>query len=363
MLLVGEAWGESEEQTRRPFVGYSGKELWLMLGEAMPDLFPQQHESATRLHKYGNAWVKEREEWLAAAGIAMTNVLALRPPGNKLDSLCVLKTDLPDKGKGYALPSLVRGKYLLPELLPELSRLHQEIEEISPNLIVALGATACWALLGATNIGSIRGAVTADSSGRKVLPTWHPQYVNYQWPARPIVVTDLMKAARESQFPEIRRPRREILIRPTVEEVEQWALQLFIHKPAFLAADIETEGGQTKCIGFGPDRRQAIVIPFFLNGFKNYWPTAELESHVWEIVRRVLESDIPKVGQNFLYDLQYILKMGIKPRAVAEDTMLLHHSLFPEMRKSLGFLGSIYTSEPAWKLMRREKSDTVKRDE
>jgi hypothetical protein len=43
--------------------------------------------------------------------------------------------------------------------------------------------------------------------------------------------------------------------------------------------------------------------------------------------------------------------------------MMLHHSLYPEMKKSLGFLGSIYTDEASWKLMRQEKTDTEKRDE
>jgi len=41
--------------------------------------------------------------------------------------------------------------------------------------------------------------------------------------------------------------------------------------------------------------------------------------------------------------------------------MLLHHALQPESLKGLGFLGSIYTDESNWKLMR--KSTTIKRDE
>ena len=72
-----------------------------------------------------------------------------------------------------------------------------------------------------------------------------------------------------------------------------------------------------------------------------------------------------KLGQNYLYDLQYILPMGISPTRVARDTMLLHHAWFPELQKGLGFLGSIYTSEPAWKLMRRQRKvdQMEKRDE
>jgi hypothetical protein len=54
--------------------------------------------------------------------------------------------------------------------------------------------------------------------------------------------------------------------------------------------------------------------------------------------------------------------MGLRPANVAEDTMLLHHSLFPELPKGLGFLGSIYTNEASWKLM-HGLTDTEKRDE
>ena len=46
-----------------------------------------------------------------------------------------------------------------------------------------------------------------------------------------------------------------------------------------------------------------------------------------------------------------------------DDTMLLHHALQPESEKSLAFLGSLYTDESAWKLMRQRGKTTIKRDE
>jgi hypothetical protein len=55
--------------------------------------------------------------------------------------------------------------------------------------------------------------------------------------------------------------------------------------------------------------------------------------------------------------------MGFQINNMLHDTMLLHHSLFPEMLKGLGFLGSVYTNEQSWKLMSRPKTDTEKRDE
>ena len=87
------------------------------------------------------------------------------------------------------------------------------------------------------------------------------------------------------------------------------------------------------------------------------------EWHAWEIIRKLLEGPQIKVFQNGLYDLQYITRMGIIPHNCAEDTMLLHHSLMPEMQKGLGFLGSIYTDESSWKIMRNQRTDTEKADE
>lgn len=367
MLILGEAWGESEDQLKRPFVGESGKLLWDMLGEAMPEEFPDLHARASALHKFGLAWVREREAWLQTCGIAMTNVLALRPPANKMEELCCDKKDLPE---GYSLPALSKGKYLREEFLPELDRLADEISFLRPNIILALGNTACWATLRATNIGSIRGAVAGGhgegpASGIKVLPTYHPAGVLRNWSWRPIVVTDLMKAWRQAQFPEVRRPERAILVSPTLLELETFLLELQNSPPPLLSVDIETGYGQIKCIGFATSRDKAVVIPFWdpARPGWHYWPQPQEELRAWEITKAILELPIPKLGQNFLYDLQYILKTGIRPQACLQDTMLLHHSHFPEMQKGLGFLGSVYTDENSWKLMNRHKPDTEKRDE
>jgi hypothetical protein len=38
--------------------------------------------------------------------------------------------------------------------------------------------------------------------------------------------------------------------------------------------------------------------------------------------------------------------------------------MYPELQKSLGFLGSIYTNESPWKLLRkRKKEDQLKADD
>lgn len=369
LVLVGEAWGESEQTCGRPFAGESGKELFRMLGQAMPEVEPELHAEICAQHRYGTSWIHDRELWLVAAGISMTNVLALRPPDNKLEALCGTKAEV--GGNGYLLPPITKGKYLKTEFLSEVNRLTCELQEYKPNLIVALGNTACWALLRATNIGSIRGTVTtsiieSDRLRFKCLPSYHPAGVLRNWSWRPIVVADLMKAHREAQFPEIIRPERAVTVSPTISEVLDFTQRVLAQPPSEMGVDIETEGGQITCIGFATSRAEALVIPFWdraKSGW-SYWPDQATEETALNAVAALLESPIPKVFQNGLYDLQYICKYGIRPAALAEDTMLLHHSLYPELQKGLGFLGSIYTSEASWKLMnRRGKQDSEKRDE
>lgn len=368
IAIIGEAWGQSESELRKPFVGESGKLLFEMLGDAMPEVAPDLHREVREQFKYGLAWTRKREEWLTESSIFLTNVLALRPPGNKIPELCENKKGVEALNGGtYLLPAIESpGKYLRPEFLPELTRLREELEIVRPNLIVLAGAKASWALLGVSNIGQIRGTISASAEGYKCLPTYHPAGVMRMWGWRVIVVADLMKALRESASPEIKRPDRAIFIDPTIEELESWTSRVLQSPPAFLSCDTETRGGQITCIGFAPSRSEAMVVPFVdpARAGQCYWTTSQEEERAWSCVARLLEEPkIAKIFQNGLYDLQYILPLGIRVANCTEDTMLLHHSILPEMKKGLGFLGSVYTNEPSWKLMRLQKADTEKRDE
>lgn len=332
IALVAESWGEQEEKTRIPLIGTTGQELNRMLLEA----------------------------GIERAKCFATNVFALRPTANKIDSLCLDKKGV--GGKAYTLPATNMGKYIEPRFLPELDRLAEELQVVRPNLTIALGAIACWALLRSPKIGSVRGT-TSESMllpGLKVLPTYHPSAVYRNWALRPIVIADLMKAKREAEFPEIRRPQRFILVRPSIPEMYAWWKE---HGEGTerLSFDIETTKGQIRNIGFAISRQHAINIPFIVRD-RSYWPTINGEWAAWQFVQMVLDSPAVKIAQNGLYDIQYLWRMGLRIRNYREDTMLLHHALYPEMQKGLGFLGSIYSSEPAWKLL-RGKAEELKKDD
>jgi len=380
ILIVGEAWGADEEKTKLPFVGVSGQELWRMLGQAFSDIRPDLHSYAADLcgPQWGLAWISRRDDWLCAASIGMTNVLNERPPGNNLEAFCGTKTEV---GKDYPYNAMVRSKYLLPKHIHHLERLKEQINALKPNLVVAMGNAACWGLLNTTGITSIRGTTVLAPSGVKVLPTFHPASLLYegQWSNRPVVIADLIKASREALFPEIRRPPRQIIISPEENEVEEWITETIENKPWRLGVDIETSGGMIDTIGFARSPSSALVVPFGPHRYKrgqnfvvirpirkgvpvtSYWEFEE-ECRVWGLIKHFLEAGIDLVFQNGVYDLQYLIRMQIKPNRCSDDTMLAWHSLFPEMRKSLGFIASIMTDESAWKELNKHKADTARRE-
>src|SRR5882672_7183872 len=321
IALVAEAWGDQEQKTRIPLIGTTGQELNRMLAEAGIN----------------------RNECFA------TNVFALRPTDNKIDKLCLDKKGV--GGKEYKLPPTNMGKYIEPRFFPEIARLKEELEAVRPNLVIALGAISTWALLQSPKIGSTRGSIAESIllPGQKVLATYHPSAVYRNWALRPIVVADLMKAKREAEFPDIRYPQVLALVRPSIPEMYAWWKE---HGNAtHLDFDIETTKGQIRNIGFATSRSHAINIPFIVQD-RSYWPTLCGELAAWQFVQMVLESPAIKIAQNALYDIQYLWRMGLRIRNYREDTMLQHHAIYPEMQKGLGFLGSIYTSHPSWKLLR-----------
>lgn len=361
VAFVGEAFGKSEDLLKRPLVGKTGIEFLSMLRDVdWPGLTPPRYHN---LHAMSEL---DMMHYWSAQNIFITNTFTLRPENNKIIALCGSKKDV--GGKAYTRGPIAFGKYLYPEYFSELDRLKSELLRVKPNLVVALGAISSWALLGNNTISSVRGSVAESTlvPGLKVLPTFHPANIFRQWANRPILLADLIKAKKELEFPEIRRPERKILVNPSLEDIRNFYAKVLLNPTSIMALDIETSCKTITCISFSIDPKFALVIPFHepTRQSGNYWGTRQEEIEAWKLVGLLLATSNPKLGQNLLYDLQYLTRMGFSINNVLHDTMLLHHALYPEMEKGLGFLGSLYTSEAAWKLMRKRRGqDVVKAEE
>lgn len=334
IAFVGEAPSHKELRELVPLVGSSGK------------LF----NSLLRTAKI------ERSDCL------VTNVFDEKIPENKIKHWCVGLKEARTLGI-TDLPPVGTAGFLLPEFRPALERLRREIEAAAPTVIVPLGGTALWAFTGQANIGQMRGTAlpaTRLVPGAKLVPTYHPSFVMKKFSLYSVVSRDLLFAVQESEHKEVQHAARYLLLEPTLAELEGTVPKLLASR--LLSVDIETSHGQITCVGFAWDTEHAVSVPFYdaRQTDHNYWRTAEEEVKAWRIVEHVLASDVPKVGQFFGgYDFFWLLRKNrLAVRNFRHDTRLMSHALYPELPKDLGFLGSSYASQGAWKYMGRgEKRD------
>jgi len=286
-----------------------------------------------------------------------TNVMLRTSPNNSMLGFCGPKsTGIP------GMKPVTAGKYMLKEYKPHLDLLWKKINTFQPNLVLAVGDLAMWAVSSENNIETARGRICKGNAalpGIKVLPIYSARQMMIDYTQRPIILADMTKAAREMEFKEIRRPQRYIHIQPNLEEIEDF-IQTYIEPCTTLDVDIETKGTMITCVGFAPSKERALVIPFFdaLQKDGNYWRDSHHEYLAWQACARMLRMGKEICGQNFQYDMQDLWQlMGIPGPTLTDDTMLLHHALQPEMKKGLGFLASIYTDELPWKFMHKIRSD------
>lgn len=141
LMLIGEAPGAKEAETGRPFAGNSGRLL---------------------------------DKYLEKAGISreeayVTNVLKIRPPGNRTPRTSEVKE---------AMPILLR-----------------QIELIDPAIIVCLGSIAVHAIVDPkAKITEMRGT-WQEKDGIRILPTYHPSAVFRDENKRKLLKHDILTAA------------------------------------------------------------------------------------------------------------------------------------------------------------------------
>lgn len=332
IMIVGEAPGADEVARGEPFVGVSGNELNKMLGEA----------------------------GISRQECFVTNVARERPPSyqdktgkwmhNDIEQwISELKNHprLPDKKTPD--PSFVfkqHDLWLKKPILDGLVMLSQEIAAVKPNVIIACGNLAMWALTAKWGITKWRGSMLSTPHGTKVIPTYHPSAILRQWPWRAITVKDLRTAARFHNGEPYPKPTYNFLIRPSFQDVMEilYMLESILDKqPIRLSFDLETRSGHTACAGISWTLTDALCIPLMAAGRPlGYWPEDQEARVTYALYRVLTHRNVQVVGQNILYDSQYTYRHWHFVPRVAQDCMISQHTMFAELPKSLAFQASMY---------------------
>lgn len=314
VLICGEAPGAEEEIRGVPFVGSSGQELDRMLHEAD----------------------------MVRTECFLTNVCKYRPPQNKIENF------------------FLDSKQTKPNelILEGIKELKQEIANVQPTIILAMGNTALWALTGQRGITKWRGSMLHyryhDNSNVErstlLMPTYHPALILREWAWRSIAVHDLRRAKAglvRGEWPQI---GREFIIRPAFSEVMD-VLNTLIkeadhhdsHNPLPLASDLETRAGYIACAGIAWSRTKAICIPNMCVERPEGFFSLDQDVSIWKRERDLLtHPNVAVIGQSYLYDAQYYARRrGYVPR-LRHDTRLMQHVAWPGLPQGLDFLSSMY---------------------
>lgn len=307
IAIVGEAPSYEEEQALEPFVGTDGRELDRLLKDS-------------GINRY-DCWI--------------TNVSKYMVVPNARNA------------KPKSFQSRARESNI--NLEQQIDELRKELYQINPNVILAFGNTALWALTGKDGIHNYRGSIL-PGMGKKVVSTFHPGAFRQEkvesW-ARQVTLFDMKRALLQSSFPDIRRPSRSLNICRNSAQLYDFIQR---HKNQKPSVDIEAIHCIPVCIGLAFNRYEGLSIPLWNDlGFVTISniPHADLVS-MWILLANLLaNSDC--IGQNFKYDEDKISRLGFIIRKLISDTLLKAFCINPELPKNLAFNTSTYTEEPYYK--------------
>lgn len=330
LVILGEAPGEAEDVMGLPFQGAAGRLLNDLL----------------------------REVGIRRQHVFVTNAVRCRPTKSVNG---FIRNDKPKKASIVACTD---------HLLAELAC-------IDPTVIVVMGETALISLMGLSGITKYRGSVLTASldtvSGTrdvKVIPTFHPAYALYDARQRPIIASDLRRAAEElstlEHTPDQKTKWNEIRTLDGLHELVDY----LIAQPVF-AFDTETSGPykdggldprffETLCLSFSCVEGEGWVVPIrgqlpkdkwdTKTGYYNTddlpweWSETEYMSVVIPELQRLFASDTPKVAQNGKFDRHVLAKMGIDVREFVFDTILAHAVIDENQPHNLEHLRTQYTN-------------------
>lgn len=326
LVLIGEALGEAEEETHRPFQGRAG---WL-LDRCI------------------------REAGLTRSALFVTNSARCRP-------VTVLQVDGGEK-RINRTPTHEELGHCRTFLDAELAQLPER------QVIVALGASAGWACLGPDNVPT--GGVL-ENQGRvfwsKRYQSWVVQTIHPAWALRKPgdalwLTLDLKKAQRialTGEPPVPREPQYRVV--RTLDDAREMRAALLA--APYLVWDWETMPGQREpgrppgnplhlteargfCVSFCGAPHVAWVAPRYGAESSPLWSRrdlAELDAILCEIFR----SAVPKIGHHAAFDMAITLStLRVRVERVVGDTMLQHHLLYnhlSEQAHGLKRMADMYT--------------------
>lgn len=313
LAIVAEAPGETEVRTGSPLSGGSGKLLW------------------TKLRKYG---IERRHCWVT--NVVKRQVALSRDSGDR---------DGVPRHEGEHWAGLLRWEL---SCLPQL------------RYVLVLGSPALAALSPHRGIDAWRGTVE-ERDGVWYIYTYNPANVLRRLALEPIFGLDVWKLDRVMRGHYKPHPV-EAAINPSPKDVERFVARMRDERRP-ISVDIETYRGETACIGMANTGHDGMCVNFIRDGENDAYSGGD-ELRVRRMLQGLFVGDgdgkrVPRtIAQNGNFDRYWLwYKDRFLLPTVWFDTLLAHHSLYPQWPHALSFLTTQYTWHGYYKDERTEWRD------
>lgn len=322
ICIVGESAGADEDACGLPFVGSSGREQDRMLADA---------------------GITQNNCWL-------TNPYKTRPPDNKIDRLLELGIPL--------------GTFQ--------AQFFEELEQYKPTVIIACGKTVTNLLCPFTipkkrgsrseedtkadGFGKFRGSLLTSPSlswPHYILPIYHPAFVLRNWAERQTSVLIYSKGREEADYFQKHGrlqelPTRNLRDDPSYDEIVEY-LTTAGNQPDPVSLDIELLWSSKLKVKF-IDILGIAKSPTDALAFNPFDFPGDRLAKLMRLYDNILQNKVI-IGQNFTtFDAHWLRTIGCQTTIRnVHDTLIRHHTLYPELEHSLAFMTLQYTREPYYK--------------
>lgn len=301
VAIVGEGPGETEIRKGSPFVGGSGTLLWNCL-------------RPLGIHR-ANAYV--------------TNVV---------------KRQISLSRKGNEKNQVHRDEL---DQWIELTR--WELSQLKHcDIILCLGNYALEAVTNEIGIMNWRGSVLdyklPNNKVGHVVCTINPAYAMRELKMEPIFMMDCKKL---KQVYDGKWKKYEIIehINPSFKEARDY-IRMLTSSPITPSLDIETLTGETACVGLANSGHEAMCINWRDHNSNRFSLREEYEL-LMELQKLCDSHGI--IGQNGQFDAYWLRLKDWLTIQIKWDTLLAHHTLYPQLPHGLAFLVAQYTTHPFYK--------------
>ena len=308
LAIVGEGPGESEIAKGRPFIGGSGRLLF---------------------------------DTLKAIGVE-------RP--------LIYTTNVVKRQISLSRTGNERNEVKQQELDKWVDLLDWELGQL-PNLktVLIMGNYALYALLGEHKITNWRGSVLQGVKlpGNRLgtyVCTINPAYAMRELKLEPVFTLDIRNKLGAVLNGTYKPYPISTVINPSYSQALRAIKDIKeARKPT--ALDIEWIAKETACVGLANDPHNSLCINWRDDRSNRYTlqQEADLLYALQDLCDSHKENAVPLIGQNAQFDTYALRLKDWLSVSFSDDTLLQHHTLYPQLPHSLGFLTSQYTTHPFYK--------------